>query len=242
MDDRTIETFGTSLKNVAVHEFGHSLGLGHSSVQGAVMFPWYHGYRGEDDLPEDDKLAIQTLYGVRNGDKQWGPNPGVRRHHFTQPTTKSTTTTTWRPPIRRYTPDRRAEDPRRTSNDYPRNPRPRYYPSETTSTTTTSRPTTTRRPHHRHHNHQPDSHKPVTCDTSYDAITIIRGEVFIFKGRYLWRVNKDGVMNGYPHEITKMWRELPKDLTHIDSVYENKKKEIVFFIGELEKFNQKNIF
>lgn len=48
---------------VSVHEFGHSLGLGHSSVEDAIMFPWYHGYQMFENLPKDDWLAIQQLYG-----------------------------------------------------------------------------------------------------------------------------------------------------------------------------------
>lgn len=40
-------------------------------------------------------------------------------------------------------------------------------------------------------------------------------------------------MPGYPTEIRQHWRDLPEDLTHIDSVYENKKDmQIVFFIGK----------
>lgn len=61
--DTHISSTGTNLMGVSVHEFGHSLGLGHSSVENAIMFPWYHGYQMFENLPKDDWLAIQQLYG-----------------------------------------------------------------------------------------------------------------------------------------------------------------------------------
>ncbi|RLU17360.1 hypothetical protein DMN91_009594 [Ooceraea biroi] len=60
-DDENEE--GTSLFAVAAHEFGHSLGLAHSSVQGALMYPWYQGLSPNYELPEDDRHGIQQMYG-----------------------------------------------------------------------------------------------------------------------------------------------------------------------------------
>ncbi len=52
---------GIDLVTVAAHEFGHSLGLGHSSVSGALMAPFYGGpFRR---LGDDDIAGIQSLYG-----------------------------------------------------------------------------------------------------------------------------------------------------------------------------------
>ncbi|XP_070700185.1 collagenase 3-like [Pempheris klunzingeri] len=80
-DDETF-TFrsntGYVLFMVAAHEFGHSLGLSHSTDPGALMYPVY-SYRNPDTfvLPRDDVNGIQSLYGP-NPDKdpvQPGPEP-----------------------------------------------------------------------------------------------------------------------------------------------------------------------
>lgn len=40
------------------------------------------------------------------------------------------------------------------------------------------------------------------------------------------------MLPGYPAEITRMWRDLPRNLTRIDAVYERLDNKIVFFIGK----------
>lgn len=62
---------------------------------------------------------------------------------------------------------------------------------------------------------------------SYDAIAKINGEVFIFKGKYMFRPD---TIKGDPVEIREYWKDLPDTLTHVDAVYENDKKQVLIFI------------
>ncbi|KAJ0265893.1 Metalloendoproteinase 5-MMP [Hirschfeldia incana] len=51
------------LESVAVHEIGHLLGLGHSSVEDAIMYPAISGGHRKVELAKDDIEGIQHLYG-----------------------------------------------------------------------------------------------------------------------------------------------------------------------------------
>ncbi|CAO1440314.1 unnamed protein product [Diamesa hyperborea] len=182
--DFNMRASGTSFFFVALHEFGHSLGLGHAALNTSIMFPWYWVYNLQKNvLPDDDRIGIEFLYGKKN---------------LPTPVTPLVPTTTVR-----------------SSNQIP-------------ATTTSVRPTrpivTTPRP--------PPSKKPDTCNTGYDAIMTIRSDIFIFKGRYMWRIKNGTVMAGYPSEIQNMWSGFPETFTHINAGFENyKQNEIWFFVG-----------
>jgi len=60
--------------SVALHEAGHALGLGHSSVPGSVMYPYYKFSTG---LTSDDIAGIQALYGAAGTNSSTPPTTGT---------------------------------------------------------------------------------------------------------------------------------------------------------------------
>ncbi|ESP01496.1 hypothetical protein LOTGIDRAFT_82132, partial [Lottia gigantea] len=161
---------GVNLFMVAAHEFGHALGLAHSSEPGALMYPWYQGFQTKFALPRDDVAGIQTLYGAELPDL---------------PPTKPT-------------------QPPRSDDGYTVNPTDRY----------------------------PTGDPPDPCTKPFDAITVIRTEIFLFIGNWFWRLDSRNIIKD-PINLHKFWYGFPSNLTHIDAVYERPTDgKIVFFSGD----------
>lgn len=57
------------LQGIATHEFGHALGLGHSSDPSATMYATTSDGKSHRSLEDDDIIGIQTIYGVRGMNK-----------------------------------------------------------------------------------------------------------------------------------------------------------------------------
>lgn len=59
------------LKTVAIHEFGHALGMDHSAISNAVMYSYYTGVK--QSLNADDTNGVRSIYSSRPYDA-WNSN------------------------------------------------------------------------------------------------------------------------------------------------------------------------
>nr|KAG5713310.1 hypothetical protein BaRGS_007837 [Batillaria attramentaria] len=77
-----------------------------------------------------------------------------------------------------------------------------------------------------------DEEPPDPCTTSFDAITVIRAEVFLFIGKWFWRLDSRNLIKEAVH-IHKFWYGLPESVSKIDAVFERPvDKRIIFFAGD----------
>lgn len=58
---------------------------------------------------------------------------------------------------------------------------------------------------------------------------MIRGELFFFKSRFVWRLRGRELQLGYPALASRHWRGIPD---HVDAAYEDASGNIWFFQGE----------
>ncbi|XP_029008945.1 matrix metalloproteinase-15-like [Betta splendens] len=240
---------GIDLFLVAVHELGHALGLEHSDNPGAVMAPFYQWTHTHNfTLHDDDIRGIQHIYGRPFvGDAPTSPpTPGTEPSSAhptspsppedeptspppTAPPTESSSAPssepepTTGPPSTPIVPSSRPTDsnpapqteapPARTPRPPP--PRPPAPPP---------RPPAPPRPPK-----LPDNQPPDICEGNFDTVTMLRGEMFVFKGRWFWRVRRNRVLDNYPMPISVFWIGLPSD---IDAAYERRDGKFVFFKGD----------
>ncbi|XP_008295755.1 matrix metalloproteinase-15 [Stegastes partitus] len=229
---------GIDLFLVAVHELGHALGLEHSDNPSATMAPFYQWTHTKNfTLHEDDIRGIQYIYGpplVTDAPPTSPPAPGDEPDDDSPtspslPEDESTSSSPTDPPPESPSPDPPAQP----------EPNPTSPPALPTSAPTKSKPEpepvtpTVRKdipppppPPRPPAPPRPPNQPPNICDGDFDTVTLLRGEMFVFKGRWFWRVRRNRVLDNYPMPISVFWIGLPSD---IDAAYERHDGKFVFF-------------
>jgi hypothetical protein len=75
---------------------------------------------------------------------------------------------------------------------------------------------------------------PNVCKGNFNAVSMLRGELFIFKDAYVWRLtDKFKIKPGYPVKIRQIFPSLPEEVHRIDAIYERETDNaIIMFSGD----------
>ncbi|KTF96912.1 hypothetical protein cypCar_00008625 [Cyprinus carpio] len=69
------------------------------------------------------------------------------------------------------------------------------------------------------------------CNTSFDAVAKIRGEIFFFKGQNMWRVSRGGLVSVRAVPVQRLWSALPSSLPPLRAVMERHTDHAIIFIS-----------
>ncbi|CAM5075852.1 unnamed protein product [Eretmochelys imbricata] len=197
---------GFNLFLVAAHEFGHSLGLGHSNVLGSLMYPAYlqmetRNYR----LPQDDVDGIQTLYGPPTSTEPPASIPSTETPTETSATDSCDphmtfdAITTLRGEIIFF----------KDRYIWRKSP---YFPGIEQDLISSFWPTL-----------------PSGFQAAYEIYK--KDQVFLFKGNQYWVVKGEFVQPGFPRNIHALG--FPRYVKKIDAaVFDGNTKKTYFFVGD----------
>lgn len=79
------------------------------------------------------------------------------------------------------------------------------------------------------------SSAPDLCfsNLGFDAVGLLRGEIFIFKDEYVWRLNERyRIQPGYPILFREIFTALSPGVKKIDAIYERPDSAIIIFSGD----------
>lgn len=71
--------------------------------------------------------------------------------------------------------------------------------------------------------------QPDACHTAFDAAATIRGELFFFRSRFVWRLRAGKLQDGYPALASRHWQGIPSS---VDATFEDPLGNIWFFQGK----------